>query len=435
MESKDLKFFESQIATQFFAIIDLETTGFSPNRGDKIVEIGIITTDMQGNVIESYETLINPNRDVGATNIHGITADMVKNAPKIEDVIDDIKYHLHNKTIVGHNLDFDLRFINHEFERLLKKQSEIKGLCTIQMSKVLLPDLPARRLECFCEYFDIQNTLVHSALGDCETTCQLFHILKDQYIDCYGIENFVENYVSPVTFNELTPPKNISLKRTESINLRNKENQKVFELINRLPANPSDSIPVQAYLNILDEILADRIINQSEVEILEDFILTSGLTKDQVIELHKEYLRKIVRVYLLDNFISDSEKKDLHKLCELLCIGDETIEKIIEYEKAKISEQSLPGKNNLDTSCIGKTVCFTGELTSKLNGMPIERMTAQQLAMERGLIIKSGVSSKLDYLVAADPNSLSGKARKARELGVIILAEPVFWNMIGIRFE
>jgi DNA polymerase-3 subunit epsilon len=55
--------------------------------------------------------------------------------------------------------------------------------------------------------------------------------------------------------------------------------------------------------------------------------------------------------------------------------------------------------------------------------------------MERGLIIKSGVSNKLDYLVTADPNSLSGKARKAKDLGIRIVAEPVFWNMIGLAVE
>jgi DNA polymerase-3 subunit epsilon len=55
--------------------------------------------------------------------------------------------------------------------------------------------------------------------------------------------------------------------------------------------------------------------------------------------------------------------------------------------------------------------------------------------MERGLIIKSGVSNNLNFLITADPNSLSGKAKKAKELGIKVIAEPVFWNMIGVAVQ
>ena len=94
METRDFTYFESLVNNSQFAILDLETTGFSPKRGDKIVEIAIITVDLQGNIIEKYETLVNPNREVSASHIHKITAEMVKNAPYIEEVMEDILYHL-----------------------------------------------------------------------------------------------------------------------------------------------------------------------------------------------------------------------------------------------------------------------------------------------------------------------------------------------------
>ena len=78
------------IADDLFAIVDIETTGFSPKRGDKIVEIAVVTTDIDGNQVDVYETLINPNRDMGATRIHKITSAMVKKAPTFEDVLDDL---------------------------------------------------------------------------------------------------------------------------------------------------------------------------------------------------------------------------------------------------------------------------------------------------------------------------------------------------------
>ncbi|MCF8362445.1 MAG: hypothetical protein K9G70_07460 [Prolixibacteraceae bacterium] len=435
MKTDDFNYFESLVNDSMFAIVDLETTGFSPKRGDKIVEVGIITTDIQGNVIDKYETLINPNREVSASHIHKITAEMVKNAPYIEDVMDDIIFHLNNKTIVGHNLEFDLRFINHELSTYLKKNLAISGFCTMQLSKHLIPDLPARRLETFCDYYDIAEPSAHTALGDCETTVELFNIFKTSIIEELGMDEFVKHFTNPIMITEKASPNNICFKRKDAKQVKEYEANRLYNMIKRLPSNPTDSLPIQKYLNLLDDILADRLITESELEMLKDFIYEFDLSQNQVIDIHNEQLRKLARVYLLDNILTQSEEKDLIKVADLLCVERETLYKIIEFEKAKIAKQQTPENKNTNTDFSGKSVCFTGQLSSKIDGELIERSLAQKLAMERGLIIKSGVSKKLDYLITADPNSLSGKAKKARDYNVKIIAEPVFWNMIGIAVE
>lgn len=435
MKTNDFNYFESLTNNSLFAVVDIETTGFSPKRGDKIVEIAIVTTDVQGNIVDKYETLVNPNREVSATHIHKITADMVKNAPYIEDVMEDIIYHLNNKTIVGHNIEFDLRFINHEISKYLKKEIVIRGLCTLQLSRHIVPDLPARRLDAICEYYDIQEPAAHSAIGDCESTLELFNIFKSTLIENVGFEEFIQNFTGPVHFNNNINPKNISFKRKDAVESIKLEANRLFNLIKRLPSNPTDSLPIQQYLNLLDEILADRVITEAEAEILMDFISEFSISQNQVIDVHNEYLRKLTRVYLLDNFLSDSEYKDLLKVSNLLCISQDKLDKTIEFEKAKIAKQQVVIKTNEKPDYIGKSICFTGQLISKLEGNLIERSFAQQLAMERGLIIKSGVSNNLDFLITADPNSLSGKAKKAKELGIKVIAEPVFWNMIGVAVE
>jgi len=61
-----------------YAILDVETTGLFPGAGDRIVEIAIIRLDENGHLIDTYSTLINPKRDIGATHVHGITAADVK---------------------------------------------------------------------------------------------------------------------------------------------------------------------------------------------------------------------------------------------------------------------------------------------------------------------------------------------------------------------
>ena len=69
-----------------YAVIDFETTGFVPERRDRVVEIGIVLTDEEGAIEDQWTTLINPRRDLGPTHIHGITTAQVLNAPEFSDV-------------------------------------------------------------------------------------------------------------------------------------------------------------------------------------------------------------------------------------------------------------------------------------------------------------------------------------------------------------
>ena len=66
---------------------------------------------------------------------------------------------------------------------------------------------------------------------------------------------------------------------------------------------------------------------------------------------------------------------------------------------------------------------------------PVTRGQAHQFAEDAGLSVRKGISKGLDLLVIADPDSQSGKARKAREYGTRVIAEQVFWSTIGVRTD
>ena len=119
-----------------YVVFDTETTGTM--KADRIVEIALVA--FKGSeVIEEWSTLINPQRDVGKTNIHGITASMVSSAPIFEDVINDIFRIIDNRVLVAHNLGFDARMLIQEFNRV-KTQGDIgKGFCTMSAARRLLP--------------------------------------------------------------------------------------------------------------------------------------------------------------------------------------------------------------------------------------------------------------------------------------------------------
>lgn len=417
------------------AFLDVETTGFSPKKGDRIVEVAIITTDWEGNVKDRFETLINPLREVSGTEIHQLTAELLKEAPTFSQAVDDILFLLRDKMVVGHNLTFDLRFLEAEIERHYRKSLQFEGLCTLQLSKTLFPTLPLRRLDALCEFLDIELVQSHSALGDCEATKELFFRMQ-LLTGGNPIFDWANLLTKPCLFDFDLTPKGIVVNRQKAQDQIFTKKSQLLEFIKRMPSDPKAEVFVSQYLNLLDDFLADRKLTQSEVESLMDMILSLGLSKSQVHAIHEDYLKDLCRVYWKDHVLSDAEKSDLVVLSDLLGVGQQQLEMIIAEEGEKVKREKMEVElEDFSERIQGKSICFTGALRSTLNGNPIDRVLAQKLAIERGMVIKSGVSKELDYLVTSDPNSLSGKSLKAKDYGVKIIAEPVFWIWMNFKVD
>lgn len=417
------------------AFIDFETTGFSPKKGDRIVEAAVVTTDWNGNVLGQFETLVNPLREVTGTEIHQLTAEMLSQAPRFSEIADDLLFHLKDKIIVGHNLSFDLKFLEAELERHYKRQFIFQGMCTLQLSKYLFPTLPVRRLEALCEFLDVELELAHCAFADCQATASLFGRMVSL---ANSQPDFVwEQFMADPCYLDFDPyPKGIIINRNQAFEKSNYKKSQLRDFISRLPSDPSKEVSELQYLNLLDEVLADRLLTDAEVESLKDMILTQGFARDQVNAIHTDYLRKLCRVYWIDHDLSHAEYNDLKVVSELLGIDEQILEVIIQEEESKTKAEKLSDLPERDFTMLnGKTVCFTGALNATLKGAPIDRSFAQKIAIEHGMVIKSGVSKVLDYLVTADPNSLSGKSLKARDYGVKIIAEPVFWSWVNFKVD
>lgn len=116
-----------------FAIVDVETTGFG--KTDRVVELAVVVADGSTlEVVDEFETLLNPMRDIGASHIHGITPSVVEAAPVFEDVVELICPRIDGAVLVAHNLSFDQRFLLNEFSRAGVEASAGSGLCTLKMS-------------------------------------------------------------------------------------------------------------------------------------------------------------------------------------------------------------------------------------------------------------------------------------------------------------
>jgi DNA polymerase-3 subunit epsilon len=161
-----------------FAIIDIETCGgkFEPQRG-RITEICILIHDgLQ--VTEKFSTLINPECYIAPiyTNITGITNQMVATAPKFHEVANTILKLTQNRTFVAHNVSFDYNFIKGEFAAL-GFEYEREKLCTVRLSRKLIPGKKTYSLGPLCQSLGISNDARHRAEGDAVATAKLFDIL------------------------------------------------------------------------------------------------------------------------------------------------------------------------------------------------------------------------------------------------------------------
>ena len=112
------------------SVIDVETTGFG--RTDRLVEIAIVSLDSTtGRIVDEYDTLLNPERDVGPTGVHGIAASHVALAPTFCEVSGAIARRVDSAILVGHNLSFDTRLLGQEFDRMSCDVRMGTGFCTL----------------------------------------------------------------------------------------------------------------------------------------------------------------------------------------------------------------------------------------------------------------------------------------------------------------
>jgi DNA polymerase-3 subunit epsilon len=165
-------------APHHFAIIDLETTGGLPNK-DGITEVAIFIYDGQ-TIVDEFTSLINPGCPIPpfVQRLTGITDKMVAQAPKFEEVARRIVEMTDNCIFVAHNSSFDYSFLKHQFRKLGYSYRK-NSLCTVQLSRRILPGKTSYSLGKLCKEIGIRIEGRHRASGDALATQQLFALLLE----------------------------------------------------------------------------------------------------------------------------------------------------------------------------------------------------------------------------------------------------------------
>ncbi len=159
-----------------YAVLDIETTGGKYNE-EGITEIAIYRFDGH-QIVDQFSSLINPERPIQpfVVNLTGINNDMLRQAPKFYEVAKRIIEITEDCILVAHNALFDNRILTTEFDRL-GYSFERETLCTVELSKKLLPDMPSYSLGKLARTLGIPLTDRHRAQGDAKATVSLFKIL------------------------------------------------------------------------------------------------------------------------------------------------------------------------------------------------------------------------------------------------------------------
>ncbi|WP_431220095.1 exonuclease domain-containing protein [Leifsonia xyli] len=399
--------------TRGFAVVDLETTGLFPTKHDRIVEVGVVLVSPDGVIESRHETLVNPERDMGPQHIHGITAAAAARAPRFEQVAPRIAELLDDRVPVAHNASFDARFLRHQMRKVgLEVAEPDRWLCTMRLSQSVSG---FRRLTECCTAVGVKLHDAHSAAGDAYATAQLLnvylHTVPDrQYWDAwlasairrgpYAVDQAVEWVARLEAFQQ-----DLSF---------------VEELIGSLTSERLGAQLNVDYLALLDRVLLDRVVSVSEAAALAELALGLDLTAGDVPLAHQAYFDGLVTAAWEDRVLSEDEVTEIQNVGHLLGIESAAVQNALVAPPAT----SAPSRSTGFHLNRGDIIVLTGEMQRPRDSW------ARELT-DRGYAVKNNVVKKTRLVVAADPDSMSGKAKTARDYGITIVNEAGLENLLA----
>jgi DNA polymerase-3 subunit epsilon len=159
-------------------VLDTETTGFDALGGDRLVEIGCIELINGIPTHNRFHKYLNPERPMpqAAFQIHGLSDQFLADKPRFAEVADKLLEFIGDAPLVIHNAEFDIKFLNAEFDRLGKAAIPLqRAVDTVQIARQKFPGAPAS-LDALCRRFNIDNSnrTLHGALLDAELLAEVY---------------------------------------------------------------------------------------------------------------------------------------------------------------------------------------------------------------------------------------------------------------------
>lgn len=172
---------DRRLADIEFAVVDVETTGGSPARGDRIVEFACVRM-RNGSITGEFESLVNPGLSIPRwiTGLTGIDDDLVTPAPRFGEIADRVRSELAGRVFVAHNVSFDWGFVSEELRRSNAEVPTGDRLCTIRLARRTVPGLRRRGLDSLARYYGVDIDGRHRAGGDARATATILARMLDE---------------------------------------------------------------------------------------------------------------------------------------------------------------------------------------------------------------------------------------------------------------
>lgn len=416
-----------------YAVVDVETTGLFPGGSDRIVEVAVVHVSPGGERERSWTTLLNPGRDLGPQHVHGIAAADVLGAPTFADVAGTLAGLLAGRVFVAHNASFDARFVAAEFAALGFDVPVVPEtcLCTMRWSGRLLPGVAPRSLAGCCAHVGIPLKGAHAALVDATATAELLaHYLRVLGTGACDADDWWRAHELAETARWPAVPVHDVGCCLRGAGAAQAAVPFLERIVERLPGTcgPAEH---QEYLAMLDRALLDRFISVREREALVGLADRLGIGRTTARQLHRDYLTGLAAEAVRDGVVTEDEVVDLVGVAEMLGVEKGDALEVIEEARrdAGLGEGGAGACSGL-AGCDrfrlrpGDLVVFTGDMSRP-------REEWMRRAAAAGLVPHPSVTKSVALVVAADPDSLSGKARKAAAYGIPIVGEEAFEEMLG----
>jgi DNA polymerase III subunit epsilon len=169
-------------------VLDFETTGLSPQYGDRPIEIGAVVIE-NNRITDRFESLMNPGFRISSfiESYTGISNGMVRSAPPCEAVMEQFAEFIGDRPLVAHNASFDKKFLDSELG-LIEKSRNNNMACSMLAARRVYPNLPNYQLATLVRYCEIYTDgTFHRALADAEMTGRLWISMIDEIKDTFGI--------------------------------------------------------------------------------------------------------------------------------------------------------------------------------------------------------------------------------------------------------
>lgn len=177
-------------------ILDTETTGLSPAKGHRVIEIGCVEMINRQVTDKTFHHYINPERniDAGAQKVHGISTDFLQDKPKFIDIVKDFIAFIDGAELIIHNAPFDVGFLDHELKRAGKQYKQIHSYSSVVDTLII-----ARKQRCgqrnsldaLCQHYQVDNSnrQLHGALLDAQLLAEVYLLLTGGQVQLFAQES------------------------------------------------------------------------------------------------------------------------------------------------------------------------------------------------------------------------------------------------------